>query len=167
MTTGLTMKPCTTACVEGYMPYLLALAVLGADQLSKAWIAQVIPYGHSRVIIRGFFSLTYVRNTGAAFSMLPFYNWLFISVGAAALAAVVIYRRRIAVQSSLVRFGIGIILGGILGNQIDRIRLGGVNDFLDFHHWPIFNLADTALFCGVGIVLLGLFRTDKMQAGEG
>lgn len=137
------------------------LIVLG-DQLTKAWIARVIPLGQSRVIWPGLLALTHVRNAGAAFGILQFQAWLFILLGLGATIVAFVYRRTLRSQPLGLRLGLGLALGGTLGNLVDRLRLAGrVCDFLDFYHWPVFNLADMAIVCGAGLILLMMARTPK------
>ncbi len=139
-----------------------AVLVALGDQLTKAWIARRIPLGHSRVIWPGFFALTHVRNAGAAFGILQFQAWLFILLGVAVTVAAVACWRTLRSQPLAVRIGLGLALGGTVGNLVDRLRLAGrVCDFLDFYHWPVFNLADTALVCGVGLILLAMASGPK------
>ena len=141
--------------------FVLAGIVALADQLSKAWVARFIPLGQSKVIWPGFFALTHVRNPGAAFGILGFQTWFFILLGMLALAAAIQFRRAIEAQPLLVRLGLGFALGGTIGNMVDRFRFGKVSDFLDFYYWPVFNLADIAIVCGIGLALLSLVHTKK------
>ncbi|MEW6119415.1 MAG: signal peptidase II [Pseudomonadota bacterium] len=132
----------------------LAFAVIVVDHLTKFWVSSVLDY-QEFVPVLPFFSLVLVHNTGAAFSFLAdaggWQRWFFIAVGA--LATVVILRllRRHAHEPRLA-IPLALVLGGALGNVIDRIVLGYVVDFLYFHYrsfaWPAFNIADSAIFVG-------------------
>ncbi|MBU0674534.1 MAG: signal peptidase II [Proteobacteria bacterium] len=146
------------------------LVVVVADQLTKLWVVGVfLPY-ESKEVIPGFFNLAFVTNTGAAFGILAgeqnIWRQLFF-VGVAGVALVVLvgafrqYRNRGALHVA----AIIMVAGGALGNLIDRLRLGHVIDFLDFyyrtHHWPAFNLADSAITVGVGLFLLATIREPE------
>lgn len=143
--------------------YVLALAVLLSDQLTKMQVASTYPLGWS-LEITSFFNLVHVLNPGAAFSFLAtaggWQRWLFlaIAVGASVWLAWLLWRRpppREAVAYSL-------LLGGALGNGVDRGLRGQVIDYLDFHaagmHWPAFNLADVAITAGALFLVLASMR---------
>ncbi len=132
----------------------LATAVVILDQLSKFAITRALSYGE-RVEVTPFFNLLLVHNRGAAFSFLASASgWqreLFI--GIAVVASIwIIYLLRKYPRQTLFCFALSLILGGAIGNVIDRILLDAVVDFLDFHafgwHWPAFNVADSAITCG-------------------
>ncbi len=144
-----------------FITCLLLVVVL--DQLSKSWVVHHFMLYESREIIPGFFHLTYLTNTGAAFGLFagrP--GWLrqvfFIGVAVVAAAVIFFLHRRIKGISRWYTVGLAMVGGGAVGNLIDRIRLGSVVDFLDFsvsgHHWPAFNVADSAITVGVAIILL-------------
>ena len=141
---------------------ILVLVVVG-DQLTKLWILDNFALYDSRVIIPGFFNLTFLRNTGAAFGMLsgmpPLWRQIFfISIVVVALVALVIMQRKMGRESIWYTLSFAFIGGGAVGNVIDRVRDGSVVDFLDVYigkyHWPAFNVADSAIFVGVGIFLV-------------
>ncbi len=142
------------------MPWLaLALGVVILDQLSKWAITHSLAYGAS-VEIAPFFNLVLVHNKGAAFSFLSgasgWQREFFIAIAVIAIAWVVYLLRKYPRQT-LFCFGLGLILGGALGNVIDRLWIGAVVDFLDFHaagrHFPAFNVADSAITCGAAILI--------------
>ena len=143
--------------------YLIALAIVLTDQATKAIVVRTMRLGQSIPIVPGYFDLTFVLNPGAAFSLLatlperirsPFF--ILISVAAAVL--IVVYRARHLRGHRLATVSLGLILGGAVGNLIDRIRYGVVVDFLDAHvhqyHWPVFNVADSAISVGVTLLLI-------------
>lgn len=145
--------------------WLIVIIVL--DQLTKYVIDRSMPLHHSIPIIDGLFNLTYVRNTGAAFGIfagsheafrLPFL--LLVSIVAIGFVAVMLKRLR-ETETGLIT-ALSFILGGALGNLIDRVLLGEVIDFLDFYwsryHWPAFNLADSFITIGVTITLFYLIK---------
>ena len=150
--------------------FLLILVVVCLDQASKLWIVRSFHLYEAREVIPGFFHLVYCTNTGAAFSILSgpssgLRQAFFIAITLIALTFVLYLYRRHQRESILYLFGFGLIAGGAVGNLIDRLRCGSVIDFLDFHigarHWPAFNLADTAITVGTGLILLIMFISDN------
>ena len=137
----------------------LAALVILLDQISKLWISSHFIYGES-LRVSDFFNLVLARNTGAAFSFLSdaggWQRWLFsaIAVFAAVWISWLLRRHQ---QEKLFCFALALILGGALGNLIDRVAYGYVVDFLDFHwdtyHFPAFNIADSAITCGAVLVV--------------
>jgi signal peptidase II len=134
----------------------LLIAVL--DQLTKQLVRLDFAVHESRPVIDGFFSLTYVRNTGAAWGLFGGQNTILILLSVVMLAAMVIFRRSFLSRTWEHRLALGLLIGGIVGNLFDRMRLGWVTDFLDFYwkgyHWPAFNIADAAICVGVGLYIL-------------
>ena len=143
--------------------YLISLVIVLLDQLAKLLVVRSMRPGQNIPIVPGFFDLTFVLNPGAAFSLFatlpewirnPFF--ILISVGAAVL--IVAYRSRYLRENRLASVSLALILGGAIGNLIDRLRYGVVVDFLDAHihqyHWPIFNVADSAISVGVTLLLI-------------
>jgi signal peptidase II len=150
-------------------PLLIALAVLLLDRLTKWAIAQTIPLEDAVNIIPGFFRLTHLENTGAAFSLFvdspsPFRTTLLIgfSVAALAVVSVLLWKDRSVFHSGTL--ALSLILGGAVGNLWDRVSDGKVTDFLDFyigaHHWPPFNVADSAIVIGALLLFLRMLRKD-------
>jgi signal peptidase II len=140
----------------------VALLVLVLDQLAKWYIRQTVGMYESIAVIDSLFHITHVRNTGGAFSLfagsdkavrLPF----FVAVAVIAVGALLWLVRRVHPQQRLLLLAIGGILGGALGNLVDRLVYGEVTDFLDFHwhgyHWPAFNVADSCITIGMLILL--------------
>lgn len=127
---------------------LIGAAVFLADQAAKAAVLARLSPGESVPVIPRVFSLTLTRNPGAAFGILPDRTPFFIVVTAILLGAIVVYLRREGRPVPALAAGTGLILGGALGNLADRLRWGTVVDYLDFHYWPVFNLADVALTVG-------------------
>jgi signal peptidase II len=152
---------------------LLVGAIVCLDQVTKALVQQSMTLHESRPILEGFLSLTHVRNRGAAFGLLsdadiPYQAALFSVVSVAALIAIAIYAIRLPPKSTLPRAGLALILAGAIGNLIDRALLGYVIDFVDVywrsHHWPAFNVADSAISVGVTLLLLdSLFAPQQAK----
>jgi signal peptidase II len=147
-----------------YIPLILATLVVVFDQLTKYWIMISFRLHEYKVIVPDFFNLVHITNTGAAFGFLAGdKNWLrlvfFVTVNIIAMAVMAIAYRHLKKQGRIFVYAIGLIAGGAIGNLIDRLRFGSVVDFLDFyigtHHWPAFNVADSAISTGVGLFLLG------------
>ncbi|TAN38854.1 MAG: signal peptidase II [Verrucomicrobia bacterium] len=138
--------------------WLWALLIAVADQASKHWVRDVFALGESRPIIASVFHFTYLRNTGAAWSMLGGQNLWLAALSVVVLAVMVIFRRAFLSDGWEHRLALGLLAGGILGNVCDRIKLGYVTDFLDFfwhgHHFPVFNVADSAICVGVFLYVL-------------
>lgn len=143
--------------------FLLTALVLIIDQISKLSIVANFQLGEFKPVT-SFFNLVLAYNPGAAFSFLADHDgwqrWLFTALSVAASVFIVYYMRK---NRHLPRLclGLAFILGGALGNLIDRVRIGKVIDFLDFYvqnsHWPAFNIADSAIFIGVALLLLDEF----------
>ncbi len=153
----------------------IMLLVVGCDQLSKVWILQNFELYESTVIIPGLFNLTFLRNTGAAFGMFAGHaaggrQLFFIGVAVVALVVILVMQRRLGRQNSFYTISLGFIGGGAVGNLIDRVLYGSVVDFLDVyigsHHWPAFNVADSAITVGVCIFLLTQFLEDRKAKQE-
>jgi len=137
---------------------LLSLVIVILDQLTKQLVRLEFAVGESVPVWAGWFDLTYVRNTGAAWGMLGGQNALLAVLSVVMLVVMVCFRRAFLSDTWEHRLALGLMLGGIVGNLMDRLRLGWVTDFLDFHwrgyHWPAFNVADAAICVGVGIYVL-------------
>ena len=149
---------------------LLGLAILLLDQLTKQAIRANFAYGESRPVIDGFFNLVYVRNDGAAWNILSGQSLVLILISVAVLALLVVYRRAFLQDSLPHRIMLGLMLGGIVGNLIDRIRFGRVTDFLDFefgaYHYPSFNVADSAI-CIAVVLYIVTNLLSKERGAEG
>ncbi len=141
---------------------IMALVVVG-DQLSKLWILENFALYDSTAVIPGFFNLTFLRNSGAAFGMLSDMPLLwrqifFISIAVVALVALIVMQRKMGRENIWYTLALSFIGGGAVGNVIDRVRDGSVIDFLDVYigkyHWPAFNVADSGITVGVTIFLV-------------
>jgi signal peptidase II len=152
---------------RSYWFYVTALLVILIDQCVKLLVVATVPLYDSVSIIPNFLDLTYVRNTGLAYGLLndssmPYKGLLTGALAVAALAGIVMYARQTAAEGSdkWSRFGIALILGGAIGNILDRVRLGYVIDFVDvywrgWHFWA-FNVADAAISVGAVFVFAEL-----------
>lgn len=143
---------------------MLALLVLVADFASKRWIESELVYSQ-QVLLTSFFNLVLTFNAGAAFSFLSnesgWQRWLFSGIAACA-SVLIIYLLSKHTSEKLFCIALSLILGGALGNLWDRVTLGYVVDFLDFHyngyHWPAFNIADSSIFIGALLLIFESFR---------
>ncbi|MEW6446628.1 MAG: signal peptidase II [Bacillota bacterium] len=136
--------------------YLTAAASLLLDQLSKLLVANYL--FRPLVLLPGLAVLRHVQNPGAAFGLFAQRNLFLILAGFLLVLIFLLAYNRIRQAPLFWRAGAGLILGGTLGNLLDRLRLGHVVDFIDLGFWPVFNLADIAITCGVGIIILSLLR---------
>jgi signal peptidase II len=149
--------------------YLKLVAITGLivilDQITKAVIRNTLTLYHSITVIPGFFNITYILNPGGAFGFManksPFLrNLLFILLSSLAVCLIFYFYKHTPKKYSLLSTCFALILGGALGNLIDRIRFGKVVDFLDFYiasyHWPAFNVADSAITVGITIYVFHL-----------
>lgn len=157
-----------------YVSLILAAIILVMDLLTKRWVEFNLSYGQ-QIVVTDFFNLVLAYNAGAAFSFLSdasgWQRW-FLSTIAILVAVLIVYLLYKNTSNWLFCFALSLILGGALGNLWDRIMLGHVIDFLDFHvsgyHWPAFNLADSAIFCGACLLILDGIRNgrnDSVQEG--
>jgi signal peptidase II len=152
---------------------VLALGVFVLDQVTKFLIVVSLPTGtygppHHIELIRGFFNLVHVGNTGAAWSLFTGKSTMLAVLALTTLAAIFFWRRSLGLRLLPVQISFGLLCGGILGNLLDRLVYGHVIDFLDFHFgsyvFPTFNVADSGICVGVGIYLLYSFQNQKPAA---
>lgn len=137
---------------------LIALGAAVLDQLVK-WIVQThMELGQTIPLIKSVFHLTYILNLGAAFGLLPHKDWFFLAIVVVLYAAFFIMRKKIPEKPAYFSLAIAMLLGGALGNAIDRVRIGEVIDFFDFRIWPIFNVADIFICLGVGLIAFYFWR---------
>ena len=153
----------------------VSLAVLFLDQWTKGIITRTMEVHQSRTILDDFFDLTYVRNTGAAFGLFASVDSSMKAIVLNSVAVVVFlivsaYALRSSHRSVRLQVGLALILGGAVGNLVDRIRAGSVTDFLDFyvgsHRWPAFNVADSAITVGVVLLAWDIWRPREPAAAE-
>jgi signal peptidase II len=160
--------------MRGLTPYALASIVFALDRLTKRIIESRMSVFDTHTVIPGFFDIVHAQNRGAAFSIFadstsPWRPFLLIGLSLAALILVAGILRKASSMDKATAIGLSLILGGALGNVFDRIVSGAVTDFLDFYigtlHWPAFNVADSAIVIGSGLLLLSLLRPKQQPAG--
>ena len=148
----------------------LSLIVMIVDQITKQLVFMNLAQ-HETVRLLPVLNLTHMRNTGAAFSIMSSASPLFfIALGVAVSVGILWWLRRHPRGETLVAIGLSLIQGGALGNIIDRAYRGYVVDFVDFHigecswcHWPAFNVADSAIVLGAGLLILDMFRKTEAE----
>ncbi|HUZ15429.1 MAG TPA: signal peptidase II [Gaiellaceae bacterium] len=138
----------------------LALAAAGADQLTKWIVSSNLGLGDSLHVL-GPFWIRHVQNSGIAFGFFPSATAAVIILTAGAVAWMLVYFGRSGARHPVLPIALGLVIGGSVSNLADRIRLGHVTDFLDFRYWPAFNLADSFIVIGVGILLAALVLADR------
>ena len=158
----------------GKLRYLfVSLGVITLDQWTK-WLVEIhLPQHTAQPILPGFLNLTHVRNTGVAFGLFASHgmnggSWLLTLLGLAALAAVAIYFWFASVHDRLLLVSLALVVGGAVGNLIDRMSSGAVTDFIDVYvgtwHWPSFNVADSAISIGIVLMAIDSFRSRKKMS---
>lgn len=148
----------------------VSLVVLILDQWTKGLVTRAFSVHESKSLIEGFLDLTYVRNSGAAFGLFASVDsslkaLILNSVAVLVFLIVSGYALRTSHKSVRLQLGFALILGGAVGNLMDRVRFQYVVDFLDFHvsghHWPAFNVADAAICIGVGLLFLDMLKNEE------
>ena len=145
---------------------LVAVAAACADQLTKSLVTGKLALGDS-VDVAGPFTIHHVRNTGIAFGLFADSTSIVISLTAVAITALVVFFARSGRRHPLLPVAVGLVLGGSVSNLVDRLRFGYVTDFLDLDYWPAFNLADTFIVVGVGLLFLSFVAADRASAAVG
>jgi signal peptidase II len=154
---------------QGWIFFVTAALVIILDQLTKIWVRASIPLGASwpeSWPVR----LTHINNTGAAFGLFQDRSIIFVGIAVLAVGLILYYYRRLPSDAWMVRLALGLMLGGAIGNLIDRIQQGHVTDFFDLRVWPVFNIADSAIVVGVltlGYYLLFVAREEHAAPASG
>lgn len=146
--------------------FIIAIAVVLIDQFSKYLVVTLMELRQSIVIVENFLYITYIRNPGAAFGLLPYRTSWFIVITIAVSVLLVVYYYKLPPGYPWMRLGLSLQLGGALGNLIDRIRADSyVVDFINFKIWPpVFNLADSAIVVGIFIFIISLWRSSYLES---
>lgn len=152
----------------GWVVLGTAAIVLVLDQLTKRWIERNLPIGESIIpfpALSDFFTITHFTNTGAAFGLFRDQGILFVIIPVVVVVAIIVYSRYLPLDQLLVQIALGLQLGGALGNNlIDRPRQGYVTDFIYFHFWPAFNIADMAIVVGVILLAWALWQDSRRES---
>ncbi|RXT15510.1 signal peptidase II [Ammoniphilus sp. CFH 90114] len=135
--------------------YIIALIVFALDQLTKWIVVKNMELGQSIPLLEGVFHFTSHRNRGAAFGILQDQRWFFIVITLFVMGGIIYYLRSLGKDKPMFSYALALILGGAVGNFLDRLLFGEVVDFLDFTliNFPIFNIADSAIVIGVGLMI--------------
>lgn len=159
--------------MKGTTAYLLLVAaVVGLDQATKAVVVRSIGLHDYVPLVDGLLSLSHVRNHGAAFGLLsdwnlPYQSLLLSALSLAALTAIATYFARLPATARLPRLALSLVLGGAIGNVLDRLRLGYVVDFVHVYfreyQWPDFNVADSAITIGVALLVIDILRSTESE----
>ena len=151
-------------------PFSVALLVFAFDQLSKVIVDKFFKLGSSRTVIPGLFELVHFRNTGCAWGMFSEHTWILALFSLAVFIAIAVNFRKLCGSSRFSALAMALLQGGIAGNMLDRGIRCFVIDFLDFHigphHWPAFNIADSAICVAVALLLIQAFFLEKRKQGE-
>lgn len=139
---------------QGWIFFVTATVVILLDQVTKIWVRATLPVGVP-VPEEWPIRLRHIHNTGAAFGLFQDRSMVFVVIAIVAVGLILYYYRRLPPDAWLVRLGLGLQLGGAVGNLIDRLHQGYVTDFIEFPYWPVFNVADSAIV--VGVILLGYY----------
>jgi len=155
------LKISNRKATRGLLLILIAVFVIGLDQLTKWLVRSNMEPGES-IPHEGIFRLTYATNTGGAFGIFSNQAFLLAVAGIIGISVVFVYIRYLPLKSRLLKVGLGIDLGGAIGNLIDRLRFGKVTDFIDIGPWPVFNVADMSIVVGsIVIIYYLLFVASK------
>jgi signal peptidase II len=141
--------------------WVAALATLALDQYTKHVVVTSFAPGESRIAVPHLLYWTYVQNTHGAFGLFGSQAWLLVAMALAVLAVFWFAFRDAAAQSALVRIAFGAIVGGAVGNIVDRFHYGFVVDFIDLRWWPVFNAADSCITVGVALLVLTSMARDR------
>jgi len=140
-----------------------AILVFLLDRITKYWVSHSLALGQQ--LWPGWpVHIYYTVNSGAAFSILPDADWLFLAVAVGVVLAIVWKWRLLAVQPAWLQAGVGLLLGGALANAVDRVTQGYVVDFIQIPHWPIFNVADSGITVGVVILVVRIALAERTSA---
>jgi signal peptidase II len=154
----------------GLAQWVALLVVAGtaivADQLTKSIVTANLQLGDAVASV-GPFSIHHVQNTGIAFGLFANSTTAVIVLTTVAVTAMLIFFARAAPRHPLLPVSLGLVIGGSIANLVDRVRLGHVTDFLDFRYWPAFNLADTFIVVGVGLLFVSFVASDRTSARLG
>jgi signal peptidase II len=142
---------------------LLAAVVVALDQLSKYLVVRGLPLGQSTPVGGKLLSFTYTHNTGSAMGLIPAGGPVLAAIAGLFVLAILLWGHSWVGRNPWLIWGLGGLLGGAIGNLLDRARLGYVVDFIDVHFWPVFNVADIAVCCGAGAILIGTLLYNEQR----
>ena len=135
-----------------------AACIVTADQVTKYMITQKVPEGSSIEVIKGILSITHIRNTGAAFGLFQGYTGVLTVISIIAIFLIIILKSILNFNSAFYNVCLGFVLGGALGNLIDRFLVGEVTDFINVKFIPVFNVADSFIFTGFSLIIILIIK---------
>lgn len=138
--------------------FLTALLIIFLDQLTKFLIKANIQLNQSVPVINKILHFKYVTNTGSAFGLFKNFNKFFIIISIIVIVVIIYHLTKIKNNDKLLQFSVGLLLGGVFGNLIDRVLYGAVVDFIDFRIWPVFNIADSAITISIMFLIVLLWK---------
>lgn len=138
--------------------FSIALFIVFLDQLTKFIIKKNFELSHSIPLINNILHFTYVTNTGSAFGLFKGFNLIFVLFSIIVVIVILHYLKKIKQNENLLQFSVGLLLGGTIGNLIDRITYGFVVDFIDFRIWPVFNIADSTVTTSAILLIILLWK---------
>lgn len=154
------------ALLTDVLVWAAVITVIVVDQISKGWVTRALLPGQSWPDT-GFFQITQARNTGTIFGLFQGSGFVLTIISFLAIAGLIVFFKSSSFQSKLLRLALGLMVGGAIGNLIDRIRLGYVVDFIHVGPWPIFNLSDSSIVIGIAIIAwTAIFRPSEIHQVE-
>lgn len=138
---------------KDWMLFMATILIVGFDQLTKYLVRDFMSYGES-IPESGFFRLTYYTNSGTIFGLFPNIPVILTIASVVAIACLIFFYKTQKNVGGWLRLAIALLLGGAIGNFIDRVSMGEVTDFIDVGMWPVFNIADSAITCGIFLLIL-------------
>lgn len=145
--------------------WLTTAVILLLDRFSKIWIMNNVDLGSGWIVINGILNISYIQNRGAAFGILQGQAWLFLTLAAIVVVAVVYYNRKYNLPG-WIQYALALIAGGTLGNLIDRLLYRSVVDFISIGWFPVFNVADMAIVGGGTLFMLYVIKNDLSESGR-
>jgi len=146
---------------------ITAAFIIIVDQLSKFLVSSLMQVGESIVLLENVLHITFARNPGAAFGILPYQTTILVVITVAVVIFIIYFYRLLSAEQRLLRFSLSLLLGGAVGNLIDRLRTGYVVDFIDLEIWPpIFNVADSAIVIGISLFLIAYWRDETYKRSK-
>ncbi|MBR62368.1 MAG: signal peptidase II [Dehalococcoidia bacterium] len=141
------------AIYKDWLVLISTMLIIGLDQLTKYLVREFMNYGQS-IPETGFFRLTYYTNSGTIFGLFPNIPIIFTIASVIAIACLIYFYKTQKMGGVWLRVSIALLLGGAIGNFIDRVSMGEVTDFIDVGMWPVFNIADSSITCGIFLLIL-------------
>ena len=148
------------------MLFVAALLVFLADRVTKLLVQRSLAPGQHTSIVGDLLWLDNAQNTGIAFSLARSHSDLVLVFAVVAIVAILVYSRRVPAGDTWMRLGLGLVLGGAVGNALDRLLAGSVTDFIDFRVFPVFNVADSGITVGALVVAWRLWLGSRQASGE-